>query len=178
MKLRQLKEAVVDHDNYMLLQRVSVELGYKRLQLHDSMYYNTGDDADAWHYDGAPDIDTAIELVKLPAESQRDTLQVLNHLQHMRLMNTDDIWAPNEALKSPLKRLRGVAELAAAFKQVEQQQDWVQVSAKNVATVLLLLNSLREWASRDAPRGSEESFKITIAKTALRRLGIPLENEQ
>lgn len=176
MKLSQLKESVHDHDHFFLLQKVAVELGYQRLQLHDSSYQFNDDDEDGkkFYYDAAPDIDTAIAVSKLPLEDMATAWNSLQRLQNLRQLDDDDINASLHAMKGPLIRLRGVEALANAYKQVEKEQNWVRTSAKNVMTVLMLLNDIKTWAKKEAERGSEESYKVTIAKTTLKKLGIPL----
>ena len=170
-----LNEVVYDHDHYSLLQKVAKELGYQQLQLHDSTYYVDDDNPDhPHHYDGAPDIDTAIHIARMTSiEDKASAYNALDRLSNLRSMDVDDMAAPKRALNGPLSRLRGVAELAKAYEQVEAQQDWVRVSANNVKKVLMLINGIKSWANREAERGSDDSYKITVAKTTLKKLGVP-----
>ncbi len=180
MKLSQLKESVHDHDHFFLLQKVAVELGYQRLQLHDSSYHFDDDSEEGkkWHYDASSDIDTAILISRMPMGDDKATVwHRLQTLANLRQLDINDLTAPEKVQGTPLERLRGVKELAQAYRTVEREQDWVRTSAQNVMQVLMLLNGIKSWAKKEAERGSEESMKITIAKTTLKKLGIPLEGD-
>lgn len=179
MKLSQLKEAVYEHDHYSLLQKIAVELGYQRMELHDSTYYGGEDHEEGgkYHYNGAPDIDTAIHIMRLPIEEKATAWNSLQRLANLRTIDFEDIAAPKKALNGPLARLRGVEALAKAYEEVDAQQDWVRTSAKNVQTVLMLLNGIKGWAKKNVDRSHEDSFKVTMAKATLKKLGIPLEGE-
>lgn len=179
MKLSQLKEAVYDHDHYSLLQKAAVQLGYQRLQLHDSSHIGSEEHEPGgkWHYDGAPDVETAIQIMRLPLEQKATAWNGLQRLSNLRLIDIDDSTAPKKALEGPLARLRGVAELAKAYEEVSSQQDWVRTSAKNVQNVLMLLNGIKMWATKKVESNTEDSFKSSIARAVLRKLKIPLEDE-
>jgi hypothetical protein len=179
MKLSQLKEAVYDHEHYSLLQKAAVQLGYQRMQLHDSDHIGGEghEPGGKWHYDGAPDVETAIQIMRLPLEQKATAWNALQRLSSLRLLDIDDTEAPRKALDGPLSRLRGVAELAKAYQEVGAQQDWVRTSAKNVQTVLMLLNGIKMWATKKVEPNTDESFKSSIARAVLRKLKIPLEDE-
>lgn len=180
MKLSDLKESVHDHDHFSLLQKVAAELGFRRLDLHDSSYHfhDNDEEAQKYHYDASADIDTAILIARMPMGDDKDTAwHTLQRLRNLRALDIDDLQAPRSAIQGPLARLRGISQLAQAYQQVEEQQDWVRTGAKNVMSVLMLLNGIKSWAKKEAPRGSEESYKVTVAKTALKKLGIPLEGD-